>query len=452
MTDTKKLAILKRLDMAAPWLVGSLIIMGLGAFAGVPLITVSVALALYCAAFAVFILMRRFDLSPIAADSVPKTVSDVEASLREQARLADGFAEAVIIINKRERILYANPAAKTLFTINEIGSPLSSIIRDPNVRELVAQTLKGENPAPVRYHIETPVERHIRVMSSRLISEKEPDKLRRAIIVFYDITDIVRVNTMRADFLANASHELKTPVASLLGYIETLRGHAKDDPEAQEAFLIIMQQQAERMQRLIDDLLSLRRIEMVEHLAPNETGDLFLATRAAMEAIKPMAKKRGVKIKYEGPEEVLVTGIQDELVQLVLNLLDNAVQFTPEKGVVRLKMTILDMWQPQQAFTQDGTFEAGHRRRIVELDHTEGRFARLQIRDEGPGFAREHLPRLAERFYKIIDQSGAAKRGTGLGLAIVKHITRRHRAGLFVESAAGQGTEFTILMPIPDGF
>lgn len=379
-----------------------------------------------------------------------KVPRDRDASLRQQALLADGFAEAVIIINRQERILYANPAAQSLFDLEEPGRSLSSLIRDPGVRGLVTDMLAGDKPDPVIYHVETPVERHIRVMGSPIMSDSEGKAVRRAIIVFYDITDIVRVNTMRADFLANASHELKTPVASLLGYIETLRGHAKDDPDAQETFLGIMQEQAERMQRLIDDLLSLRRIEMVEHIMPTETADLYLATRAAIESVKPLAKNRGVKVKYSGPKEMPVTGIQDELVQVVLNILDNALEFTPEGGQINLSMTEIPMWHPRKAFSEDPIFETAARRRIVVPGQNNIAYARLRIRDQGPGFARSHLPRLGERFYKVDGKIQRRVRGTGLGLAIVKHIVRRHRGGLLIETAEGAGTEFTILIPLPD--
>lgn len=431
-------------DLVIIWLIATGLICAVSILGGSSLRLAGGASLTLCVFMCGYIYWRLSDLRPGSHTEI------LDRSLREQARLADGFAEALIIINSRERILYANPAAEHLFGPTEARSSLSNIIRDPEVRGIVADTLAGGSPDPVTLHLETPVERHIRAMSSGIFTEQDTGTVRRAIIVFYDITDLVRVNTMRADFLANASHELKTPVASLLGYIETLRGHAKDDPEAQENFLAIMQQQAERMQRLINDLLSLRRIEMVEHIRPTETADLYLAARAAMESVKPIAKKLGVKIKYDGPKEAPVTGSQDELVQLVLNILDNAMVVTPKGSTVELKLRCNEKWHPRQAYTGIAEFENAPHREIVPAQNSEMAAAVLHVKDSGPGFAPEHLPRLGERFYKIMDHQNPVKRGTGLGLAIVKHIVRRHRGGLFIQSTQGLGTAFTIALPQPD--
>ena len=272
-----------------------------------------------------------------------------------------------------------------------------------------------------------------------------------ALIFFYDVTEYMLAHTQRADFLANASHELKTPVASLLGYMETLRGHAKDDPKAQEKFLGIMQSQAERMQRLIDDLLSLRRIEQIEHIAPNETADLFLAAKAAIEAVEPLAQKRRVKIKLSGTENALVTGHQDELIQLILNLLDNAVKISSAKSNVAISIEHTESWRPGQAFSETQFSGETGIRRIVSLVNTDQAHYVLRLRDQGPGFARDHLPRIGERFYRISGDLSSKEKGTGLGLAIVKHITRRHRGGLLIQSGIGEGTEFTILIPAAEG-
>lgn len=372
---------------------------------------------------------------------------DRNLSLRQQARIVDGFPEAVIMINRQERIIYANEAAKSLLEISDIGASFSGSVRDPAIRDLITDVLSGHTPQPVNYHIDMPVERHLQVLGSPIAPDNNQDPIQRAIIVFYDMTELVHANTMRADFLANASHELKTPVASLLGYIETLQGHAKDDREAREQFLNIMKDQAERMQRLIDDLLSLRRIEQVEHLAPSETADLYLAIRAAIESVKPLAKSRQVKINYDGPKDVPVIGVQDELVQVILNLLDNALGVTSEKGSIEISLEIISKLLPVQTASEDAFFKDSAKRRIVIPAHTSDSFACVRIRDNGPGFAREHLPRLGERFYKIRDTDIKGKRGTGLGLAIIKHIIRHHRGGFFIESHEGTGTEFSVLIP-----
>jgi len=235
----------------------------------------------------------------------------------------------------------------------------------------------------------------------------------------------------------------------MLGYIETLRGHAKDDPKAQEMFLGIMQEQAERMQRLITDILSLRKIELSEHLIPTERADFGLAAKAALEAVHPIAKLRNVTIKMTGEKtNILVMGLQDELVQLILNLVDNAVRMSPPKSKVELALDRIDNWVPGLQFKDEPLIQGAPRRRIVTPPSAGISYWRLTIRDAGPGFSPDHLPRLGERFYRIAGDRSSKEKGTGLGLAIVKHIVRWHRGGLYIESQGGVGTEFTIIMPV----
>lgn len=413
------------------------------------LLTLPLALicgAAYCALIILYFSIIRPYINTV--ESQPLTPLQETALLKEQTKLVDGFAEAILIIDRHERVLYANPSAKALFPHKNVGGTVGSIFSSRDVKALAVDLLAGKDAEAVTFKVNTPVERHFRVTGKQINTDSSrPQTHVRAILVFYDITEIMRINTMRAEFLANASHELKTPIASLLGYIETLRGHAKDDPEAQETFLQIMQQQAERMQRLIADLLSLRRIELVEHLAPTQTADLYLATRAAIEAVEPLAKANNVTLSYSGPKYAPVTGIQDELVQLVLNLLDNAVAFTRSGGTVSLTLNTLPEWQAGQIFSEDAEFATAHKRRIVIPANTDHTFAALRIKDEGPGVDPQGLSRIGERFYKVVDKDHRAQRGTGLGLAIVKHITLRHRGGLFVESLETVGTKFTILLP-----
>ena len=200
--------------------------MTLTAFAKVSVVSAGIACGLFCVAILIY---ARIFGGASPRDNGQTRVTPEETSLREQARLADGFDEAVIIVNRYQRIVHANPAAHDMFSMKQSGSSVRNVINDPDIQALITDTLSGGNPDPVTYHVQGTIQRHIRVVGSGIASETDPGIVRRALVVFYDITDIVRTNTMRADFLANASHELKTPVASLLGYIETLRGHAKDD-------------------------------------------------------------------------------------------------------------------------------------------------------------------------------------------------------------------------------
>lgn len=433
-------------------LLGIVVILFLSALTHISVLSALTAAFSFCVLVSLY--ARFVPPEDLEISARPNPVRDRDISLQQQARIVDGFPEAVIIINHQERILYANAAAKSLLGISDLGGLFSGLIRNPSVQRLVTEVLGGQIPDPVIYDIDTPIERHIRVIGSPIAPDNdtnaETSDIKRAVIVFYDMTQMIHGNTMRADFLANASHELKTPIASLLGYIETLRGHARDDEKARDMFLGIMQEQAERMQRLINDLLSLRRIELLEHVIPTETADLFLASRAAIESVKPLAKSRNVKINYTGPKDAPVTGTQDELVQIILNLLDNALTVTPAYGKITLSIDLVPEWTFGQGFLNDPLFKDGAKRRIVTPENITGAYARLRLTDEGPGFAREHLPRLGERFYKIQEGETGRTRGTGLGLAIVKHIVRRHRGGLLIESAKDVGTVFTLLVPVPE--
>ncbi len=380
---------------------------------------------------------------------ISKTSSQGLAAAQETARLTDSFNEAILTVSQRQRIIFLNKAARNLFPNSKTGQSLNSVIRHPGLKDMISNVMAGRDAEPLIYSLSNPVEQFFRITASKLDGPVpgDPEERSRAIVVIYNVTDMERANTLRADFLANASHELKTPVASLLGYIETLKGHAKDDPVARDQFLGIMQQQAERMQRLIDDLLSLRRIELTEHIAPTETADLFLAARAAKEAVAPIGETRKVKAKYSGPKKLPVIGKQDELVQLILNVVDNAVQMSPTGSRVSMEASVMDNWQPGDGFRESRIHSDSARRRIIEPPTIGESYAVLRIRDQGPGFSREHLPRLTERFYRIAGDRESGRKGTGLGLAIVKHITLRHRGGLLIETAEGIGTEFTLLLP-----
>ncbi|MEP6342286.1 MAG: ATP-binding protein [Maricaulaceae bacterium] len=369
-----------------------------------------------------------------------------------EAAIAEGLQEAIFIIDRNALITYANLAARRLFPELTLKQPLSTYVPNPAVSDLITETLDGSIGTPLSIIRPGSVDRHIRISGTPIISQKNgEDVIKRAVIILADVTEIERTNTQRADFLANASHELKTPIASMLGYIETLRGHAKDDPAAQEMFLGIMQEQAERMQRLITDILSLRKIELAEHQIPTERADFGLAAKAALEAVHPIAKMRKVKVRLSGKKKnALVMGRQDELVQLALNLVDNAVRMSPEDSRIQLEMDKIEAWVPGMEFREAPFATTAQRRGVVLPPRTDIPYWRLTVRDAGPGFKADHLPRLGERFYRIAGDRSSKEKGTGLGLAIVKHIVRWHRGGLYIESAEGKGTEFTIIIPIAD--
>jgi two-component system phosphate regulon sensor histidine kinase PhoR len=246
-------------------------------------------------------------------------------------------------------------------------------------------------------------------------------------MTFNDLTPLRRVEEMRADFVANASHELRTPLAALLGFIETLQGPAKSDPVAREKFLAIMQAQATRMARLIDDLLSLSRIELNAHLQPNTPLELAPVVRQVVDGLQTLARDRDVEIKVTAPAETLtVFGDRDELIRALENLVENALKYGAAGKRVDITLA--------RGQTRAGTPEA-----------------RIAVRDYGPGIAPEHLPRLTERFYRVDVADSRAQGGTGLGLALVKHVLNRHGGRLTIESTLGAGATFIMHLPLRTG-
>jgi two-component system phosphate regulon sensor histidine kinase PhoR len=244
------------------------------------------------------------------------------------------------------------------------------------------------------------------------------------LMTFNDLTPLRRVEEMRADFIANASHELRTPLAALLGFIETLQGTAKDDPAARAKFLAIMQGQATRMARLIDDLLSLSRIELNAHLPPNTPLDLAPIVRQVADGLQTLARDRDVVIKVASPPDpLIVLGERDELIRALENLVENALKYGAAGKRVDITLT--------RSQTRAGVPEV-----------------RLAVRDYGPGIAPEHLPRLTERFYRVDVADSRAQGGTGLGLALVKHVLTRHGGRLNIESTPGEGATFIMHLPL----
>ncbi len=332
----------------------------------------------------------------------------------ERSRLADfvrAFPDPVMVLDRNGIVIIANDPASDVLEVDPVGQHLSASIRAPAVLEAVTAALGGAAPSRVEYEVRVPLLRHFDVYVSSIPGEAT------VLIVLKDLTREQQIERMRADFVANASHELRTPLASLSGFIETLMGAAKNDAAAREKFLETMRTQADRMKRLIDDLLSLSRIEMNVHLRPSGTVDLAQIARHVADTMSGMAKAEGCELRLDLPERLTVTGDRDELVQVVQNLVENALKYASGGKAIHIMGRRAD-------------------------SHVE-----LAVRDHGPGIAAEHMPRLTERFYRVSVQESRSRGGTGLGLAIVKHILIRHRGGLQIESELGKGSNFTIRFP-----
>ncbi|WP_304189964.1 ATP-binding protein [Phenylobacterium aquaticum] len=367
------------------------------------------------------------------------------------ASLVNALPDPVLVIAAHEpddlagrRFVLVNDAAREFLRIQNDAGLLVTVIRDPEVLEAVDIALFGGRSAEAVYAAGGAQDRVWRASAKPL--DEAPNGDRRALLVLRDETDIRRAERTRADFLANASHELRTPLASLSGFIETLRGHARTDEKARYKFLTIMQAQAERMSRLIDDLLSLSRIELNEHIAPQGEVDLALAVMDVVDSLGPLAADKSVRLETDlpGPGAAIGVGDRDQIVQVIQNLIDNALKYSPTGGAVAISL--------ETGLTAEAAVAArlpqASRLALLTPDHVHGVYGVLRVSDAGPGLAREHLPRLTERFYRVEGQKSGDRSGTGLGLAIVKHIMNRHRGGMAIESQEGSGATFTVYFPL----
>ena len=382
----------------------------------------------------------------------PETRASTEPS--SSALLAgavDALPDAVLVVGRTAtaglRILAANQAARELLRIRPEEDQLLAGLRQPDVLAAVEHVLTSGDEHNVAYETAGPRSRALRAWVRPL----QVDGHSSAVIVLRDETEARRLERMRADFLANASHELRTPLASLSGFVETLLGHARNDAAARDRFLEIMLSQARRMSRLIDDLLSLSRIELNEHVPPSGTCDVARLAREVADALLPTVIAKGLTLEIAGSAgaEALAIGERDQIVQVVQNLLENAVKYSPPHGAVLISVEPDVPFEPDGAASDINSLHEMGGGRLILLSPDRGqenRYVRIRIADAGPGMAREHLPRLTERFYRIPGQKSGVS-GTGLGLAIVKHIVNRHRGALLVESVPGGGTAFTVYVP-----
>jgi two-component system phosphate regulon sensor histidine kinase PhoR len=393
---------------------------------------------------------RRARPGTAAAASLLASVDPADPGVSFEAAL-EALADPVLVIRAGDpddvagrRVIFANAAAREFLRIPREGALLVTALRDPEVLEIVDEALFGGIEGVTGFETRGAQDRIWRAWTRPLPALKARERL--ALVYLRDETDARRMEQMRADFLANASHELRTPLASLTGFIETLKGHAKDDPVARDRFLGIMTTQAERMSRLIADLLSLSRIELNEHIPPSGEADLSLIVMDVVDALGPLAARKGVRLAPLIPPAGAATilGDRDQIVQVVQNLVDNAIKYSPDGQAVEIEV-IADL-TAEEAARAASTLSA--RLSLLTPDRADAaRYVRLRVRDHGPGVARQHLPRLTERFYRVEGQKSGENLGTGLGLAIVKHIANRHRGGLSVESIPGEGAMFSVYFP-----
>jgi two-component system, OmpR family, phosphate regulon sensor histidine kinase PhoR len=369
-----------------------------------------------------------------AAERLARRVA-ARTALVEQFRRTDGavverLPDPLIVLAADRSVRRANSAARAAF-----GADMPAVLRHPDLRAAIDRAFASGATETAEVTLPVPVPREVHAA----VVPMDPPMADggQAVVVLSDRSRERAVERTRADFVANVSHELRTPLTSLIGFIETLLGPAADDPPAQRRFLGIMGEQAARMNRLIDDLLSLSRIELIEHQVPSATVDLaeLLARLAA--GFEPRLRQRTVSLDMRMPADVpAVVGDADQLAQVVQNLLDNAVKYGNEGGTVRLEVVASPGVSPTPGSSQDLIRGWPARPGVV-----------VTVADQGAGIPRAHLPRLTERFYRVDTGRSRAAGGTGLGLAIVKHVVNRHRGQLVIESEEGVGTTVSVWLP-----
>jgi two-component system phosphate regulon sensor histidine kinase PhoR len=349
------------------------------------------------------------------------TIEQLEERVQSAERILDRIPAPLILIDAQNTVVGANAAARKFVGGEPVGRALSLVLRDPGVLDAVAGTLSGLGTREAEFSVAAPVERDYLARVSPLAADIAGRAA--AVISLQDLTAAKQIDRTRADFVANVSHELRTPLSTLIGFIETLRGPASEDETARSRFLTIMQEQAERMSRLIRDLMSLSRIEMHEHSPPTKRVDLTGVVQTVAELMQIKAGEKGIRFKLDVPSEpAAVIGDDDELTQVLQNLVDNAIKYS----------------------RPDSTVEIAIRREAKGIGG--GQIA-VAVSDQGEGIPIEHLPRLTERFYRVDAARSRKLGGTGLGLAIVKHIVNRHGGVLAIDSVEGEGSTFTVQFP-----
>ncbi len=329
--------------------------------------------------------------------------------------------DPLLLLNAAGRVMFANAAMRGIIGVDPEKKHISSLLRTPSVLDAIRETAETGEPSSVEFTFLVPVQRHYQAYAARIGSDPAV-----TILLLHDLTGMKRAEQMRADFVANASHELRTPLAALSGFIATLQGHARDDPEAREQFLDIMTIEADRMRRLIDDLLSLTRIEQNEHVPPSGEASLEDILREAVAALAPLAKQDGIVLEITAAKDLPpAVGQRDELIQVFQNLIHNAIKYGKHDGHVWITL-------------ESGSLRGGRGAENMLV---------VSVRDDGEGIPQASVPRLTERFYRVDVKRSRERGGTGLGLAIVKHIVNRHHGRLAIESRPGEGSTFTVYLP-----
>lgn len=341
--------------------------------------------------------------------------------------IVEKLSDPLLILDSTDRILMANKSAHALLGKQILKQNVSVFIRNAILDDAMKRAHETGELVSCEFEFGNPIAKHYltRIHLFDLTDSQIKDSAQYIFLALYDISALKQTEKMRADFVANASHELRTPLASILGFVETLQGPARNDDQAHDRFLSIMHDEASRMSRLIEDLLSLSRIERDQHIPPSDRINLSHLVKSVIDVLEPQAKKKNMVLHFIADNMNKITGDYDQLTQVFQNLIENAIKYGNEN--TDIDITYESSMLPQHIPLKDVT---------------------ISITNEGPGIAPEHLPRLMERFYRVDSARSRSLGGTGLGLAIVKHIIKRHKGRIFFESELGSTTKVTLSLPI----
>jgi two-component system phosphate regulon sensor histidine kinase PhoR len=338
----------------------------------------------------------------------------------------DGVSVPVVVLGGDLTVIGANKRARKTFPRLATGIGVDKAVsKKRGFRKRLLKTLETSAETSTVVKLKQGFGQEF-LATIKSINLEGTDAPRVLMITFEDRSPWKDVKAMRSDFVANVSHEIRSPLTAISGFVETLQGAARDDPEAQVHFLGLMAKETERMTNLVADLLSLSQVEVKERRAPKEIVDPNLIISQSIAAVGPLAQKHGKRIEFQTGEPLPeLPGLHDDLVRALINLLENAINYSREGGTVRLTATVVRDQSPLNKPALS-----------------------IAIQDEGEGIPAQDIPRLTERFYRVDKSRSRNIGGTGLGLAIVKHILVRHRSKLVIDSTFGKGSTFTVFLPL----
>ncbi|MCB9993038.1 MAG: hypothetical protein H6873_05200 [Hyphomicrobiaceae bacterium] len=376
--------------------------------------------ALYCLIlFLILILARRTGATDTSSLDLAGHEGEEDQVMRA---MSDAMAAPCFILDWRGNIIHRNLAASGIVPRAEVGTPIFFAIRHPAFQETIEVARQTRLPETTEFQQIGGGKQWYRAAVAPFQVGTSPNLRNLLLVVMENQTEQRRTETMRVDFIANASHELRTPLTSVIGFIDTLLGPAAKDEAARERFLTIMRAQAERMSNLIEDLMSLSRIELRQHLKPSGRAELGKILDEVVEGLQAQIAEADVTVTVDKKvDEASVPGDHDELFQVFQNVVDNAIKYGASGKKIEVTL------------------------KPARLGSTEG--FEVAVIDYGPGVAAEHVPRMTERFYRVDAETSRKKKGTGLGLAIVKHIVQRHRGELTIKSELGLGTRVAVFLP-----